>query len=269
MNIHGSTALVTGATSGIGRATAIALARAGARVIVTGRNTQALAAIRDETDGTAVPADLANPADIERLAATALGGPAPVEILVNNAGIGWEGPFAAMPPEKIEDLVAVNLLGAARLTRALLPAMLERGRGHIVNVASIAGHVGVRDEALYAATKAALLTFSEGLRYEVQASGVRVTTVSPGVVDTDFFNRGAAARFAAADRGRSRRSAWRGPSCAPSSATATRSWCPAGCASPSGCTGCGRGSIARWRGGSGRAGPAGKQAPSERRLAKY
>ena len=189
MNIHGSTALVTGATSGIGRATAIALARAGARVIVTGRNTQALAAIRDETDGTAVPADLANPADIERLAATALLGPAPVEILVNNAGIGWEGPFAAMPPEKIDDLVAVNLLGAARLTRALLPAMLERGRGRIVNVASIAGHVGVRDEALYAATKAALLTFSEGLRYEVQASGVRVTTVSPGVVDTDFFTR--------------------------------------------------------------------------------
>ena len=189
MNLDNATVLVTGATSGIGRATAIALARAGARVIVTGRNTQALAAIRDETDGTAVPADLANPADIERLAATALGGPAPVEILVNNAGIGWEGPFAAMPPEKIDDLVAVNLLGAARLTRALLPAMLERGRGRIVNVASIAGHVGVRDEALYAATKAALLTFSEGLRYEVQASGVRVTTVSPGVVDTDFFTR--------------------------------------------------------------------------------
>ena len=67
--------------------------------------------------------------------------------------------------------------------------MLERRRGHIVNVASIAGHVGVRDEALYAGTKAALLTFSEGLRYEVQPSGVRVTTVSPGVVETEFFTR--------------------------------------------------------------------------------
>lgn len=181
--------MVTGATAGIGRATAIALARSGARVIATGRDPQTLAAIRDATGGTAIAADLAEPADIERLAAAALSGPAPVEVLVNNAGIGWEGPFAVMPPNKIDDLAAVNLLGAVRLTRALLPSMLERGRGHIVNVASIAGHVGVRDEALYAATKAALLTFSEGLRYEVQQSGVRVSTVSPGVVDTEFFAR--------------------------------------------------------------------------------
>ena len=189
MNIRGSTALVTGATSGIGRATAIALARVGAHVIATGRDADALAAVRDETGGTSVAADLANPADVERLAATALDGSQPVEILVNNAGIGWEGPFAAMPSEKIDDLVAVNLLGSVHLTRALLPSMLERRSGHIVNVASIAGHVGVRDEALYAATKSALLTFSEGLRYEVQKSGVRVSAVSPGVVDTDFFAR--------------------------------------------------------------------------------
>lgn len=188
MNVDKSAALVTGATAGIGRATAIALARAGARVIATGRDADALAAVCAETGGTSVAADLGNPADIERLAA-ALGESEAVDILVNNAGIGWEGPFAAMPPDKIDDLVAVNLLGAVRLTRALLPTMLERRRGHIVNVASIAGHVGVRDEALYAATKAAVLTFSEGLRYEVQPSGVRVTAVSPGVVDTDFFAR--------------------------------------------------------------------------------
>ena len=180
---------MTGATSGIGRATAIALARAGARVIVTGRDAEALAAVRDATGGTAVAADLGNLADVERLAAAALSGPVPVEILVNNAGVGWAGAFAAMPAEMIEELVAVNLLGTARLTRALLPAMLERRRGHIVMVASVAGHVGVRDEALYAATKAAMLNFSESLRYEVRAAGVRVTTVSPGVVDTEFFER--------------------------------------------------------------------------------
>ena len=97
VNIQGSTALVTGATSGIGRATAIALARAGARVIVTGRDAEALAAVRDATGGTAVAADLGNSADVERLAAAALSGPAPVEILVNNAGVGWAGSFAAMP----------------------------------------------------------------------------------------------------------------------------------------------------------------------------
>ena len=180
---------MTGATSGIGRATAIALARAGARVIVTGRDAEALAAVRDATGGTAVAADLGNLADVERLAAAALSGPVPVEILVNNAGVGWAGAFAAMPAQLIEELVAVNLLGTARLTRALLPAMLERRRGHIVMVASVAGHVGVRDEALYAATKAAMLNFSESLRYEVRAAGVRVTTVSPGVVDTEFFER--------------------------------------------------------------------------------
>ena len=88
---------MTGATSGIGRATAIALARAGARVIVTGRDAEALAAVRDATGGTAVAADLGNSADVERLAAAALSGPAPVEILVNNAGVGWAGSFAAMP----------------------------------------------------------------------------------------------------------------------------------------------------------------------------
>ena len=189
MNIRGSTALVTGATAGIGRATAIVLARAGAHVIATGRDPEALAAIRDETGGTSVAADLGNPADVERLAAATLTGPAPVQILVNNAGIGWSGAFATMPPDKIDDLVAVNILGAVRLTRALLPAMVKNRRGHIVNVDSVAGHVGVRDEALYAATKAALLTFSESLRYEVQSSGVRVTTVSPGLVETEFFKR--------------------------------------------------------------------------------
>jgi short-subunit dehydrogenase len=85
--------------------------------------------------------------------------------------------------------VAVNLVAPIRLTRAVLPAMLERRRGAVVNVASIAGHVGVREEAVYAATKAGLLGFSESLRYEVAGAGVAVITVSPGVVATDFFAR--------------------------------------------------------------------------------
>ena len=185
MNVRDSTALVTGATGGIGRATAIALCRAGARVVVTGRDADALAEIRHVTNGVAVAADIGVSADVERLAALA----DPVEILVNNAGIGWAGSFATMPPTAIDELVAVNALGVVRLTRALLPSMLQRRRGHILNVASIAGHVGVRDEAVYAATKAAVLTFSESLRYELRGSGVRVSTVTPGVVDTGFFAR--------------------------------------------------------------------------------
>ncbi len=93
-----------------------------------------------------------------------------------------------MPAALAEDLVRVNLLAPMRLTRALLPGMLARGGGHVVNVASIAGHVGVREEAAYAATKAALIAFSDSLRYEVERT-VRVTVVNPGVVDTQFFER--------------------------------------------------------------------------------
>jgi short-subunit dehydrogenase len=94
-----------------------------------------------------------------------------------------------MPPDRAEHLVRTNLLAPIRLTRALLPGMVERGRGHIVNVASIAGHVGVRDEAVYAATKAGLVGFSESLRQELAGTPVGVSVVSPGVVDTAFFER--------------------------------------------------------------------------------
>ena len=94
-----------------------------------------------------------------------------------------------MELSRAEDIVAVNLSGALRLTRLLLPAMVDRGVGAIVNVASIAGHVGVRDEAVYSATKAGLIAFSESLRYEVGGAGVRVLVVSAGPVATAFFDR--------------------------------------------------------------------------------
>ncbi|ETK37207.1 hypothetical protein MPTA5024_05095 [Microbispora sp. ATCC PTA-5024] len=110
-----------------------------------------------------------------------------MDVLVANAGEGWSGPLAAMPDGTLERLVAVNLTAPMRLTRLLLPAMAERGRGHLVYVASIAGALGVREEAVYAATKAGLLAFAESLRYE--APGVGVTVVLPGVVDTPFFER--------------------------------------------------------------------------------
>jgi short-subunit dehydrogenase len=183
MKLRDSTALVTGSTGGIGRATAIALSRAGARVIVTGRDATTLAEIREATSGVAISADITVLSELEQLASAA----GQVDILVNNAGLGWAGSFATMPATSIDDLVAVNLVGVVRLTHAFLPAMLERQQGHIVNVASIAGHVGVGDEAVYAATKAAVLTFGESLRYELNGSGVHVSTVTPGVVDTEFF----------------------------------------------------------------------------------
>jgi len=181
--------LVTGASSGIGRATALRLSRAGARVILLGRDRDALDEVAAKTTGTVIVADLADPSEVERAAAESVAVAGRVDVLVNNAGEGMAGPFAEINPLRAELLVRTNLLAPIRLARALLPGMLDRKRGHIVNVASIAGHVGVRNEAVYAATKAGLIGFSESLRYELAGTGVGVSVVSPGVVRTAFFER--------------------------------------------------------------------------------
>jgi short-subunit dehydrogenase len=180
---------VTGASSGIGRATALRLAREGARVIALGRDQAALEEVTAATSGDAIVADLSKTEDVERAAAEALAMMGRVDVLVNNAGEGWAGRFVDMDLERAERLVQTNLLAPIRLTRALLSGMLQRGGGHIVNVSSIAGHVGVRDEAVYAATKAGLIAFSESVRQELPGTGVGLSVVSPGVVATSFFDR--------------------------------------------------------------------------------
>jgi short-subunit dehydrogenase len=159
------------------------MAGAGARVVLSGRDRERLEAVASETGGQALVCDLTT--DVADLAERA----GVVDVLVGNAGTGWAGPFATMPDDTIERLVACNLTAPIRLTRLLLPALIERGRGHLVFVASIAGAVGVRDEAVYAATKAGLLVFAESLRYELRGSGIGVSVVLPGVVDTAFFER--------------------------------------------------------------------------------
>jgi short-subunit dehydrogenase len=165
-------------------ATARAMAVAGARLLLAGRDRGRLDAIAAETGGQAFVADVST--DAAELAARA----GPVDVLVANAGVGWAGPFTAMPDEVIEHLVAVNLTAPLRLTRLLLPTMIEHGHGHVVLVASIAGAVGVREEAVYSATKAGLLVFAESLRYELRGRGaIGVSVVLPGVVDTPFFER--------------------------------------------------------------------------------
>ncbi len=185
MQLSGRSALVTGASSGIGRATAIALARRGVTVWATGRDEQALAELTARTGGSWLAADLGVAGEAERVARWA----GTVDLLVNNAGIGWAGAFATMDSARAEELFRVNLLVPIRLVELVLPGMLERGVGHVVNVASISGHVGVRHEAVYSATKAGLIAFSESLRYELDGSGVAVSVVSPGAVRTAFFER--------------------------------------------------------------------------------
>jgi short-subunit dehydrogenase len=189
MRIHGAVVLVTGASSGIGRAAARLLADRGATVLAHGRDVEALKALTDRIGGVPLVADLAEPGAADALAAEAIAAAGRVDVLVANAGAGYAGPFAAMPAERIGTLVAANLAAPLALTRALLPGMLDRGAGALAYVTSIAGRTGVAGEAAYAATKAGLDVFAESLRLELNGRPVSVGVLVPGVVDTGFFTR--------------------------------------------------------------------------------
>ena len=181
MNLAGAVCLVTGASSGIGRATAASLEARGASVVALGRDAERLDGVGER----AIVCDLGDRDAVARAAEEA----GAVDVLVNNAGFGWAGHVTEMAAESVERLVAVNLVAPIHLTRALVPGMVERASGHVVNVASIAGYVGPVGEAVYAATKAGLLAFSESLRYELVGTGVGVSAVAPGVIATEFFER--------------------------------------------------------------------------------
>ena len=185
MRLPGRVALVTGASSGIGRALALELVRRGVHVKATGRDQNALNELMSATGADVLSADFRAADAVDRVASWA----GTLDILVNNAGVGWSGPFGEMPPPEIEEVIRVNLAAPIHLTRAVLPRMVERGVGHVVNVGSIAGHVGVGHEVVYSATKAALIAFTESVRYELWGTGVGLTLVAPGVIDTPFFER--------------------------------------------------------------------------------
>lgn len=186
MRLSGAVALVTGASSGIGLALVTRLAAAGAHVYAAGRNEQALAALPGATP---LVADLADPEAPARLAVDVLGAAGRLDLLINNAGVGAAAPVVHQPAAELDHVLAVNLRAPVQLTRAVLPGMLERRRGALVFVTSIAGRLGVREEAVYAATKAGLDVFAESLRLELAGTGVGVTVVVPGVVQTPFFER--------------------------------------------------------------------------------
>ena len=188
MALTGLRALITGGSSGIGAATARMFATRGVRVAIAGRDVAALRQVTADTGGIILPGDLREPGcprqTVEN-AADALGG---LEIVVSNAGIGWAGPFTSMTETEIDSLLDVNLRAAAHLARAAIP-YLPPGKGRLVFVGSIAGLVGVTGEAWYSATKAGLGCLADTLRAELRPAGIGVSLVSPGVVDTPYFER--------------------------------------------------------------------------------
>jgi short-subunit dehydrogenase len=196
----GRTALVTGASSGIGRALALRLAREGARVALVARRAAELEALAAEIRGAGgeaipLPGDVSDRSAAERIAAQALAGLGPVDILFNNAGYGGHRTFLEWDLDDLERMMRVNYLGSVYLTKRLLPRMVERRAGWVVFVASVAGRIGTPEESAYAATKFAVVGLAEALSIEVEDAGVHVLTVCPGVVRTPFFDAEALARL--------------------------------------------------------------------------
>jgi len=188
--IRNRNAILTGASRGLGAHLARALAREGVNLALAARDSDALEMVRDEAaslgvDAVSVPTDLAESGGVETLAEAAERRLGPVDILVNNAGVQVTAPYQEYPPEHIEQAVQVNLLAPMLLTRAVLPGMVSRGRGQVVNVSSLAGKIGLPLSAPYGATKAALVMFTHSLRAELSDTPVGVSVICPGFVAED------------------------------------------------------------------------------------
>jgi NAD(P)-dependent dehydrogenase (short-subunit alcohol dehydrogenase family) len=188
ISIENKVAVITGAGRGIGRGIAMELGRLGAQVVLAARS-------RNELEETArmigksasvVPTDVRRKDDLQRLfeqTTTVLG---PVDVLVNAAGLGIFGPVIDFTDEAFEILIETNLRGIFFASRLVLPSMIERKQGHIINIASIAGKVGSANRAVYCASKFGVVGFSESLAEEVRQHGVRVSVICPGSTDTRF-----------------------------------------------------------------------------------
>lgn len=172
-------AIVTGCSSGIGRATALELTARGYEVVATARRHESIADL-------AVKRTLALDVDSDESVAAARAAVGPVDILVNNAGFGIDGPVEEVPLDEVRRAFETNFFGAARMIQAFVPAMRERGSGTIVNVSSVSGIVGSPLAGFYSATKFALEALSESLHLEVGHFGVRVLVVEPGAIATRF-----------------------------------------------------------------------------------
>jgi short-subunit dehydrogenase len=194
VEIRGAVAIVTGASSGIGAATAEELARRGATVVAVARRQDKLEEVVERCrahtpESRTHPADVADRAECESLVQRAAGDFGRVDIIVNNAGISLRRHAAESSVEEIERVMAVNFYGAVYVTMAALPGMLERRHGSIVNVTSVAGYIPNPHESAYGASKAALSLWSHGLAVDLDGRGVHVGVLSPGPIDTEIWEK--------------------------------------------------------------------------------
>ncbi|MCH4057411.1 SDR family NAD(P)-dependent oxidoreductase [Lapidilactobacillus gannanensis] len=184
--------VVTGASSGIGRAVALEAASRGARLFLLARRVELLEEVKVQcerlslTEATVIAVDLSDLTSLEAAVATIKQATDQINVLVNAAGFGDFELFTDIPVAKIQKMFAVNILGLMILTRELVPLMFAPA-GHIISLGSMAGKLQTPKSAVYAATKAAVIAFSNSLRLELRPLGVKVTTVNPGPVKTDFF----------------------------------------------------------------------------------
>ena len=193
-------ALVTGASSGIGSAFSRALRARGARLVLVARRAQRLSELSSSLGGqpdvAVIPLDLSRPDAVPVLMAFLRDRGITVDLLINNAGVGWTGPFAEQPEESVQQILDLNVRALVGLTRALLPGMIERGRGGIVNVVSTSAFQPVPFLNVYAASKAFVLSFTEGLATELKGTGVRVQALCPGLTESEFHETAGTDRVA-------------------------------------------------------------------------
>jgi short-subunit dehydrogenase len=186
-------ALITGASSGIGRATAIALAQADRDLVLVSRSPEKLADLAQELADTGVQVktvalDLAALSQVKPALETAIADIGPIDLLINNAGMGYTGPLATMPLADWQQVMDLNLTSALLCMQAVLPGMRDRGSGTILNIASVAAYNAFPDWGAYSVSKAGLVTLSKILAAEERANGIRVMVVAPGAVNTPLWD---------------------------------------------------------------------------------
>lgn len=192
-DVAGCTALITGASSGIGREFARQLGGRAAALVLVARRLKRLEQLRAELtkkhpnlNVLCRAVDLSQHDDVDELSAWLNRDGIAIDFLINNAGLGDRGSFAKAEPERVREILEVNVVALTRLTHSLLPGMIARKRGAVLNVSSIAGFMPIRKMATYAASKAYVTSFSEAIRAEVRKAGVTVTALCPGPVTTEF-----------------------------------------------------------------------------------